>query len=208
MKQTIAIDIDDVISDTTEAMRIWGNKVTGVELTPEQYKVPGNDYWGYYERIWAQHGVDDRLKYDDFEAELIADQTQVPLVASASLVVEELQKRFHVILLTSRNPALEAGTREWLKDNLNGDIKLYFAKNGRINEGRSKGELCKELGAFLLIDDNVEHCQSAVDNGVKAILFGEYGWQNAAVEGAVSCRDWPAVLEYFDGRSFRDGLDA
>lgn len=201
MKQTIAIDIDDVIAGTNEAMRLWGNRISGVELKPEQYNVPSNDYWGYYERIWAEHGVEDRLDFDVFETELIQDQSQVPLLASASLVIEELQKRFHIILVTSRNPVLEAGTRVWLKEHLTGDIDLYFAKNGRMNIGRSKGELCKELGAFLLIDDNVDHCQSAIDNGVEAIIFGEYGWQNAVVEGAVKCRDWPAVLEYFNGRT-------
>lgn len=200
MKKTIAIDINDVIADTNEAMRLWGNRTSGVELTPEQYMVPGNDYWGYYERIWADHDVKG-LDFDVFEAELIQDQAQVPLIASASLVIEELQKKFHIILLTSRNPALEAGTRVWLKEHLPGDIDLYFAKNGRLNIGRSKGEMCKELGAFMLIDDNIEHCQSAIDNGVEAIVFGEYGWQNSVVEGAVKCRDWPAVLEYFDGRA-------
>ena len=201
MKQTIAIDIDDVIAATNEAMRLWANKNSGVELTAEQYVVPGNDYWGYYERIWAEHGVADQLDFDVFEGELIKDQAQVPLIASASLVIEELQKKYHIILVTSRNPALEAGTRVWLKEHLDGDIELYFAKNGRMNIGRSKGELCKELGAFMLIDDNIEHCQSAIDNGIEAIVFGEYGWQNAHVEGAVKCRDWPAVLDYFNGRA-------
>jgi len=203
MKKTIAIDIDDVISDTTEAMRLWGNRVSGVELLPEHYNTPGNDYWAYYEKIWEHHGIADILKFDDFEGELIVDQAQVPLVASAAFVLEELQKKYHIILVTSRNPALEAGTRKWLADNLQGDIKLYFARNGRLNVGRSKGELCKELGAFLLIDDNTDHCQSAVDNGVEAIVFGEYGWQNVDVEGAVKCKNWPEVLEYLDGAASR-----
>lgn len=201
MKKTIAIDIDDVISDTNEAMRLWANQTSGVELAREDYYVPGNDYWGYYERIWAEHSIEDKLDFDVFEAELIKDQSHVPLIASAALVIKELQKEFHIILLTSRNPALEEGTRRWLKENIEGDVELYFAKNGRMNIGRSKGELCKELGAFLLIDDNIEHCQSAVDNGIEAILFGEYGWQTSGVEGSIRCKDWPAVLEYLNDRS-------
>lgn len=201
MKQKIAIDIDDVISGTNEAVRLWGNRTSGVELAHEDYYVPGNEYWEYYDRIWAQHGIDNKLDFNVFEAELIKDQSQVPLIASASLIIKELQKRYHIILLTSRNPALEAGTRVWLKEHIAGDVELYFAKNGRMKIGRSKGELCKELGAFMLIDDNIEHCQSAIDNGVEAIVFGQYGWQTSEVEGAVRCKDWPAVLEYINERT-------
>lgn len=199
-KLKIAIDIDDVIADTNEAMRLWGNQVSGVELSPEHYKVEG-EYWSYYERIWATHNIDDRLNFDDFESELIEDQTHVPLVASAAFAVKELRTRYSVVLLTSRNPALEDGTRRWLKEHIADDIELFFAKNVRMNIGKSKGELCKEMGVSLLIDDNIDHCQSAIENGVEAILFGTYGWQTATPEGALNCKDWPAVLEYLDGRA-------
>jgi hypothetical protein len=52
----------------------------------------------------------------------------------------------------------------------------------------------------LLIDDNEEHIQSALDQGLDTILFGEYGWQHGAPQGTVVCKDWPAVLEYLSGR--------
>jgi len=199
-KQKIAIDIDDVLADSNEAMRLWANKVSGVELAQEHYQVPG-EYWSYYERIWATHGVEDRLNFDDFEAELLKDQTNVPLLAGASFAIKELQKKYTVILLTSRNPALEEGTKNWVDTHMGGGIELYFAKNMRMNAGKSKGELCKEMGVSLLIDDNIDHCQSALDNGIDAVLFGDYGWHHSVPEGAVNCKDWPATLEYLDGRS-------
>lgn len=196
-KPTIAIDIDDVIADTNEAMRAWTNSKSNKELTATDFNIKG-DYWGYYERVWAMHDL--TLQFDDFQSEMIADQIDVPVLAGASFAIEELQKRFHIVLITSRYPELEPTTRRWMQAHLRGDIKLYFAKNDKKNSGRSKGELCKELGAFLLIDDNVEHVQSAVDGGIEAILFGTYGWQPRLPEGVTRCADWPAVLEYLNAR--------
>jgi len=198
-KRTIALDIDDVLVDMNETMRLWSNRVSGVELTPEQYQMPA-EYWGYYERVWETYGLKG-LSYDDFEADLIADQLHVPVLAGASFAIEELQKQFHVILITSRNTELERQTRAWVKAHLPGDIDIYFAKNNRLKSGRSKGELCVELGAFMLIDDNVEHITSALNEGVEAILFGDYGWQPSIPNGAIRCSSWPAVLEVLNGRA-------
>jgi len=196
-KIKIAIDIDDVIADTNQTIRLWSNRVSGVELPPEHYSVKG-EYWSYYNRIWATHNIDDRLNFDDFEAELIEDQAQVPLIASASLSVKELLKKYDIVLITSRNPALEAGTRRWIDEQVSPDVEIFFAKNPSISVGKSKGQLCKELGVSILIDDNEDHCQSALDNGVKAVMFGKYGWQTTVPDGAIPCEDWPAVLEYLN----------
>ena len=41
----------------------------------------------------------------------------------------------------------------------------------------------------------------AVEKGVDAVLFGSYGWQHEAPEHLPRCKDWPAVLEFFDDKS-------
>jgi uncharacterized HAD superfamily protein len=202
-KKLIAIDIDDVIADTSEAIRLWGNEKSGIEMTKEDYSIEG-EYWGYYERVWDQKNLNSVLFFDDAEAAIINSEIQVPLLAGASFAIRELAKQFRIVLITSRNPLLEAITRKWLDEHFEGlDVELYFAKNPKNISGSSKtkGQLCKELGAFLLIDDNVDHCQSMLDEGLEAVLFGTYGWQPYVPEGAIRCNDWPAVVEYMDGRT-------
>jgi 5'(3')-deoxyribonucleotidase len=201
-KPIIAVDIDDVIADTTDAIRLWGNAKSGIEMTKEHYSIPG-EYWGYYERVWEQKGLNGVLIYDDAESSLIADELEVPLLAGASFAIKELQKQYSVVLITSRTPLMEPVTRRWIDEHFAGlDIQLYFAKNPKnaVGPAKTKGQLCKELGAFLLIDDNVDHCQSVLDERLEAVLFGDYGWQTGLPKGAVRCNDWPAVLEYMNGR--------
>ena len=45
----------------------------------------------------------------------------------------------------------------------------------------------------------VEHSKTALDAGIKVILFGTYGWHHKAPKDMVRCRDWAAVLETLSG---------
>jgi len=200
-RTVIGIDIDDVLADTHLTTRLWANKVSGVELTDEHYSGVG-DYWGYYERIWEAHDLQDVLNHDDFETDIAEDRVSIPLLAGASFAVKELQKKYKVVLITSRYIGLEDITRRWIAEHFDDQLEIYFAKNDRSDQtAKSKGELSIELGVSYLIDDSVGHCTSALEHGIQAILFGDKGWQHSVPDGIVRCADWPAVLEYFDGRA-------
>lgn len=199
-KKTIAIDIDDVISETNDSVRQWVNSFTGANLKPQDYKVPG-EYWGYYERVWEQNGIGDKIVYKNIDDAVTNDEVTIPILPGAAYAIKQLKDRFNVILVTSRNPLHEDYTRRWVDEHLGDEIEIYFARNGRLGVGISKGEICKKLGAFILIDDNIEHCVSALENGIEAVAFGNYGWhmELESIEGLVHCEDWPKVLEHFDG---------
>lgn len=201
MRRTIAVDIDDVIADSTEALRISVNRRYRVSLTPEDYVLrDGGDYWGYYERVWAAHGVHN-ADYDELHEDMAIDQSHVPLLPGASFAIGELSKKFDIVLITARDKAWEQATLKWVTAHFGAVFRsVYFA--GRSKHGakiQTKGELCNDLGVTLLIDDNPAHCRSALDVGVDAILFGDFGWQKGKTGGLTVCDDWPAVLEYFDG---------
>lgn len=196
-KQIIAIDIDDVIAASTESLRLAVNERHNAALTPEHYQIDA-DYWGYYERVWEMHGLE--VDFDDLNQDMAHDQSHVPLLPGATFAIGELSKKFDIVLVTSRDPAWEKATLEWLKRHF-GDVfsAVHFAGNSKHNGTLSKGELCKQAGAFLLIDDNPEHCRSAIEHGLEAVLFGSYGW-HTSTQGLHICQDWPQLLEYINGR--------
>lgn len=193
----IAIDIDDTLADSLDVFIKKINERSSKQLAPEHYQAPYG-YWGYHERVLKSHGID--IDPEEIYAEIAIDQSRYPLLAGAEYAVGELAKKFEITLITSREPAAEAATIKWLKQALpNLDIKLLFAKNNVVGTGtKTKGQICKELGISLLIDDNPEHCISALDSGVSAILFGNYGWHHDAPQHLVRCADWPAVLDYIN----------
>ncbi len=197
-KPVIAIDIDDVIASSTEALRLLVNERFNASLEPEHYRVAG-EYWGYYERVWQEHGVATDIDYDAVQSEMVVDQSHVPLLPGASFAIGQLSKKYDIALVTARNFTWEKATLEWLEEHF-GDvfIGVHFAGNKHRTTDKTKGELCKDVGAFLLIDDNADHCRSALAAGLDAILFGDYGWQHNKKDGLTNCIDWPEVLEYLE----------
>lgn len=191
----IAIDIDDVLSNSMEAVRVTANEYLGVNLQPEHYTVPG-PYWSYYETVWKGQGM--ALSFDDLSEELIKSRYLPHLDAAHAL--KQLAKKYKLVVISSRREQWWESTREWLERHFGGLIsEIVFAGNKEHAVQQSKGEVCARLGAQWLIDDNVDHCADAQDHGVMPLLFGTYGWQKKVPPGITRCKDWQAVLEYFDG---------
>ena len=197
-KKRIAIDIDDVIADTHGTSRLWIEERAGVPADYEMYDTH-SDYWDYYNRVMTTHG-DSPVRFEDFLGELVRDQSHMPLLAGAEFAIAQLMNSYDVVLITARDPSLEASTRVWLDRHLGPEVPLYLSNNPLVGGPKqSKGALCRELGVSVLIDDNAENCRSALEHGVAAILFGSYAWQVNIPEGAVQAKDWPSVLEQIDG---------
>ena len=197
-KPLIAIDIDDTLADSTESLRIMANQRTGLNVPREAYQVKG-EYWGYYERVWAEHGVDKSYSFSDHKAEMELDQSSLLVIDGAVDALGTLATRYRIVLITARDRSWEAETRRWFRDRFDGiDFELYFTDHHHDDKGLTKGELCRQLGAELLIDDNDAHCRSAIDQGIGAIRYGTYGWHGDDVEEFACCRTWRDVLEYLN----------
>jgi 5'(3')-deoxyribonucleotidase len=199
-KQIIAVDIDDVLAQGTESLRLEVNKRLGVHLLPEHYQVPG-PYWGYYEQVWETHGLADRITMAELNPQMEQDQSHVPAVEGARDALLKLKSHYELVVVTSRESSWQAATTSWLDVQFPQTFSQVLFTNGRAGlKQKNKGQICKEISATWLIDDNVEHAKTALAEGVRVVLFGDYGWHQDVPEDIVACKDWNAVVEYFDGR--------
>ncbi len=203
-KPILAIDIDDTVTASTEAWRKHANRRAGIDLGPEQYQVR-DGYWGYYDRVWQRNGVSHLVTFDEIDAELAASQAEIVVLDKAKEAIGQLSEKYQILFVTSRNLIQKPATLLWFKQHFpTQKYKIYFTqkadkpKSG--SKGEPKGQLCQRLGAQILIDDHIEHCESAKSFGLEAILFGDYGWHTHKPDGIVNCQDWPAIMEYLDGR--------
>lgn len=202
MKPLIAIDIDDVIAYTTEAVCRWANEMTGKNLTMDDYRVETNvDYWHYYESIWQQHGMDG-LDLNKFLGVFGYDPDSIKMVPGSKQALVDLAKNFDIIFVTSRDIKAREVTQQWFRKQIGYEVRVHFASAGHHDYGKdapSKGQIAKSLGVEFLVDDNPEHVQSALDHDIKAVLFGDYGWQVGAPDYMVRLKTWPEVVEYIGG---------
>lgn len=199
-KQLIAIDLDDVLAKGTESLRLLVNQRLGVNLTEEDYRVPKDVYWGYYEYVWQKHGIADKVDFTALNKEMEVDQSHVPAFEESRGILAELSSKYEFVVVTARDPAWEAATHIWMNTNYpNVFSAVYFAGQ---NGGKSKGKVCLDIGADWLIDDSISHGHAALEQGIKVILFGDYGWQmeQEIHQDIIRCLNWHEVRRILDGQ--------
>jgi 5'(3')-deoxyribonucleotidase len=199
-KQTIAVDIDDVLTSQNEAMMHFVNRHFGLNHTIEDYNVEG-EYWRYWQKVW---GVDHEEGFRRWRAFMdnggLEAQELMPHVFE---VTKRLNKRYDFIVVTARQDEFAETTKAWLNKHLPRrfiDVRFVPAFVG--DKQVTKAEICLEVGASYLIDDNVEHCSLASEAGIECLLFGNYGWNRTKKlpKRITRVKDWLEVEKYFNAR--------
>ena len=200
-RKLIAIDIDDVVADTTEAVRAWVNNKFDLKLERTDYYVTDSDYWNYFDKIWQKHGIHGQVNLHDIYREYENDQSHVSPISGVQQTIGHLRQVHDIVFITARPPSQGKETRRWLDMHIDAQIPVYFSANPFFNQiAQSKGEICAELGVDILIDDSIDNCRNAMQHGIDALLFGSYGWNAEPPDDLRRCDNWQEVLGFFDER--------
>lgn len=202
MKKTIAVDIDDVLSASAEAFIAFSNKQWGHTLSVDDYL----EEWAV---VW-QVDLDEAARRSDlihtYGDTLIASHR---VYDDAYSVLKRLRDRFNLIIVTSRRKVMQSATEKWI-DQYFPDIfsAIHYAgiwdSEKHISEmvKATKADLCLELGADYLIDDQPKHCIAAAHAGIPSILFGDFKWNRYDIvsTGVTRIHSWKEVERYFNAQ--------
>lgn len=199
-KPIIAIDVDDVLTRGVESLRLEVNRRLGTNLQSEHYRISG-EYRTYFDQVWQSNGLAGRISMARLSPQMEVDQSHILPAKDAAKVLRKLKERYELVVVTAREQPWKQATLVWLDQHYSGIFtRTIFSGDSPDALHKSKGQICREIGAAWLIDDNTAHAETAIEAGVSVVLFGEYGWQQTLPHGVAHCKDWVAVLEYFDGR--------
>jgi hypothetical protein len=193
------VDIDEVLARFADALCAWHNDEEGTALTADDI----TDY--HFCRV------------DGFgsEAETHAKMLRffrsphfhaMEPISGAAAVLRRHAPAYTFIVLTSRSDTLEEATLAWLRkyfgglgtaDSLFHSVVFTNAYGGRAKT-RTKGQMCMELGAFALLDDNRAYVAEAAASVQHVVLHGRYAWNgHGDLTGLPqNCRataDWAAI---------------
>lgn len=199
--KTIAVDIDDVLADENTSIIDFVNHKFGLDLGWQDYEIDA-PYWGYWETVWAQHGIIDTTIYESYMSSGIKEQHAV--LDNALEVINALKQKYRLVIITARDDYLMSQTERWLDKYFPQTFDhVAFARVWNNGEKATKAEVAQHLGASYLIDDSADHCNLAADAGIQALLFGSYGWNKSQPinQSVIRVADWLAVKEYFDGKN-------
>jgi len=198
-KKIIAVDIDDTLADLATQVVKYVNKTWGHNIKNEEY----DEYWS---DMYPEFDFEEKLliAYAIFEAPEVYPKLKKLL--NAHEVLLELKKKYKIVALTSRVKEIHAVTKTWLEENLPGAIEeihysgAYDDDKSEATQHLTKGEIAKKLGVDYLIDDQPKHINLAAEQGIKALMFGDYHW-NRDVKlhpDVVRVKDWLEVQKFFD----------
>lgn len=204
-KPLIAVDIDDVLTHSAEAVIEFSNSQWNMNLTINDFDEDWRKLWGLSPEEEAEMH---RRSLEIRTAEVIGGGL-VPR-QDAERVLVQLACYADVVAVTSRRRTVETATRRWIDHYVGGAVKkIYFAgiydedtkhatHDARI--AATKHDILSTVKPDYFIDDQPKHCEAALELGIKTIIFGNYPWnKNTDIEkqGAVRCPTWRDVEEYF-----------
>lgn len=198
-RQTIAIDIDDVLADNAKGFVEFSNQRWGTNLTPGDY----DEHWA---KVWQIDNEETNHRANIFHESGVVSSYNPD--DEALPVLRRLSNDFNLIIITSRRLQTKGDTIAWIHQhypNIFSDDVIHFAGIwDAVNDesiSLTKGELSQKLRADYLIDDQLKHCEAVASLGLKALLFGDYSWnQMANLHSNIKrTKNWDEVERYFYG---------
>lgn len=188
-----AFDCDDVIVDTTSALITAYNDRYNADITTHRF-YDREDTWGAASVDEAIYRVDVLLR-EGITTDLAPSQETIESLQYLASVDE-----LHMV--TGRQTYLEEATHRMLERYLPGVFTTvehtnYYLVQGSELKTRTKGEVCAQIGADILVDDHVDHGLSVLENGLKeVIVWGNYPWnqKKTLAQGMVRCATWNEVF--------------
>jgi uncharacterized HAD superfamily protein len=190
MKLVIAVDCDDVLIASTEYLVEAYNQQYGTQVTLARAHESGNEEWGVDSKV-----VLERLS----QLQMTKQYGLLEPSQEAITAIHDLANKHELHLITARDQSVEVVTRVML----DAYLKDCFMTVEHVGNGKPKGEVCRQLKADILVDDNIKHLVSALECGLRpghALHFGAYPWNNHETlpAGVIKCNDWSSVIAEVD----------
>lgn len=187
-KLTIAVDFDDVLVPSAMFAFERYHRNYGFQIDPRSY------YGKITKEAWGTDSLDEAVQRIG-DALSDEDLLMIPPYKAAIGAVSRLSEQHKMYLVTGRSDRLMPTAINY--------VDKYFSGlfNGLINTNhysidpdkhRSKGDICREIGADVLVDDYIGHIESVMEYGLKEAIVIAQPWNEGFVakQGIVRVVDW------------------
>jgi uncharacterized HAD superfamily protein len=165
-KRKIGVDVDDVLIDFNEGLRIFHNTVYGTSYEISdiiQYEL--QPLWGCGVNEIVQR-IDD-FYHSDYHRDLSP-------VAGAVDAIKELLAENFIIPITSRPESVRGVTEDLLARHFRSVFEeMHFLSHYRGDQSRrkTKGEVCRECEIEFFVEDHPAHAETIGREGVQVFLL-------------------------------------
>jgi len=186
----IGIDIDEVVAEFVKQYLKVHNAKEGTELSSED--VYTYDLWDPLE-ITRERAIEITNEIYDHEDLL----ENLSVVEGAIEAINKLNESHELFFITARHARVGEKTKRFFKKHFpENDFKIIHTGDFFKEQGKSKGEICQELGIEVLIEDNLEWATKYSKENIKIILLAK-PWNKDFVEQENFLRigSWGEILK-------------
>lgn len=187
----IAIDLDEVLADTTPALIRYHNDTYGTSFVFEDFN--SYEWWN----IWGGTREQSVRKFLDFVKTPYFHEVQP--VKGSQEAIKKLKERHTLHIVTSRQIELQAETFAWVNRHFPDVFAgLHIANHAQwaiSGKTRTKVEICRELEASLLIEDSIMYAKECEEENIPVLLL-DYPWNKDVLPSNTKrVKSWKEILQ-------------
>ncbi len=163
----IACDIDDVLVDLCSAVAAFHNERYGTSLRKEDFT--SHRAW----EVWGGTREEMIDKMNIFCAS--REFAFLPVMEGAYEALVRLAEQYTLVAVTGRPDELRDVTRALLDREFTGLFREVYHTNffTHARVAQSKADVCREIGAEIIIEDVPDHVVSCANAGIRVLLFDQ-----------------------------------
>ncbi|KAL3535456.1 hypothetical protein ACH5RR_003917 [Cinchona calisaya] len=173
-KIVVAVDVDEVLGNFVSALNRFIADQYSLNHSVSEYHV--------YEffKIWncSRDEADIRV-HEFFKTSYF--KLGIHPIPGARQALQKLSRCCDLSIVTSRQNAIKDHTIEWIEKHYPGLFQeIHFGNHFALDgKSRPKSDICRSLGAKVLIDDNPRYAIECAEVGIRVLLFdyeNSYPW--------------------------------
>lgn len=173
-KIVVAVDVDEVLGNFVSALNRFIADRYSSNHSVSEYHV--------YEffKIWKCSRDEADIRVHEFFKTAYFKNGIHP-IPGAQKALKKLSRFCNLSVVTSRQNVIKDHTIAWLEKHYQGLFEeIHFGNHFALHgESRPKSEICRSMGAKVLIDDNPRYALECAEVGIKVLLFdyeNSYPW--------------------------------
>ena len=163
MNRVIAIDIDEVLVPFLPALSRFYTHQTNIKVRPQ-----ARHSYHYASLFNITEGEASDLVKEFYDTSFHAN---LRAIRGSKEMVKKLSEKNTLIAVTGRQTYAREPTEELLKNNFRDSFTDIIYCDHFTPNSRSKGEVCKQICADLLIDDSYKNCMECLELSIPAVNF-------------------------------------
>ena len=187
----IAVDCDEVLAGLLEKFIMFHNREYGTSLSRK-------DFHSYYLRGIIGITFDEEKKRFSHFLRTDYFRSIQPILHAKETLGNLRGMGFEMEVVTSRPPEMIDSTHDWIWMHYKGIFsKVHFSENHALRTGgKTKGEICHEIGADFMIEDDLKYIPDITLRGIKVLLYDAPWNRNYQQENVVRVNSWKDIEKY------------